>query len=161
MINLIRSPISKSAISKKLHQNDLFAGFQYIRKDNFTKIFMIMVTISNVAYSVIYLLPTVYSKNVLNAGSSGYSAIEISVSIGMMLSLWIISKLNIRRVGRIFILENLIGRFLILTLCFGSSMGLTLLIYFLFGVVDGITLPCYTYLQLHIPDEKREGYMLY
>ena len=139
----------------KISLDEMVVSVRYILKDSFTKWFIALVAICNIAYSVIYMLPSIYSKVVLGSDIYGYSMIETAIAIGMVIGIYFIGIIKINYVTRWFLFGNFVGGLLMILLSSIPSLGMTLIIYFLFGMTDAISIPSYTYLQLHTPEEIR------
>lgn len=85
LIMLIPYTQASSRENQLFSRKDVALSLQWIRNSSFTKAFIICIAISNIAYSIIYMMPSVLSKNVLGSGVGGYSMIECCVSLGMIL----------------------------------------------------------------------------
>lgn len=62
---------------------------------------------------------------------------------------------GIRRAGLFFVIGSILGAVLMMTMSQVDHILITMLIYFLFGISDAITIPVFTYLQIMIPNEMQ------
>ena len=155
LIMLIPYTQASSRENQLFSRKDVALSLQWIRNSSFTKAFIICIAISNIAYSIIYMMPSVLSKNVLGSGVGGYSMIECCVSLGMIVGAGFISMKRIRRAGLFFVIGSILGAILMMTMSQVDHILITMLIYFLFGISDAITIPVFTYLQITIPNEMQ------
>lgn len=155
LIMLIPYTQASSRENQLFSRKDVALSLRWIRNSSFTKAFIICIAISNIAYSIIYMMPSVLSKNVLGSGVGGYSMIECCVSLGMIVGAGFIGMKGIRRAGLFFVIGSILGAVLMMTMSQVDHILITMLIYFLFGISDAITIPVFTYLQITIPNEMQ------
>lgn len=136
----------------KFSFKSLTKGFSYIKKDMFIKQFAIIIFLSNIVYDITYNMPSVYARDVLQLGADGYGYIQTSLSLGAILGGLVLGVIKSKRVGVIFALSTVIAGIMILLLGFNTSVFLGILLYFLFSLTDLLSIPCFTYLQLHVDD---------
>lgn len=157
MISLIKLNNKNDSVGGGLAFNlpNLFDGLKYIKKDKYVASFLFLLTICNITYGVIFTLPSIYSKNILNSGVEGFGLIQAGLSLGMLLGVSIIGNIKIKKAGILFLIGLLSGGVTLVILGLNQVALIAVIIYFVFGICDSLTIPSFTYLQLHVNDEIR------
>lgn len=136
----------------KFNFKSITKGFSYIRKDKFVKQFAIIIFLSNIVYDITYNMPSVYARDVLQLGADGYGYIQTALSLGVVIGGLVLGVIKAKRVGIIFALSTIIAGLMLLLLGLNTNVLLGILLYFLFSLTDFLSIPCFTYLQLHVDD---------
>lgn len=135
-----------------LDKKTITAGFSYIMRSPFITEFVILIFLSNIAYDIIYNLPSVYSRDVLHLGAEGYGFIQTALSLGAIMGTLVIGLINTRRIGILFSVCSFLAGILLILLGFNSSVYFAIALYFIFSMTDSLTIPCFTYFQLYVDD---------
>lgn len=136
----------------KFNFKSLTKGFSYIKRDKFVKQFAIIIFLSNIVYDITYNMPSVYARDVLQLGADGYGYIQTALSLGAIAGGLVLGIIKSKRVGVLFASSTIIAGFMLLLLGFNTNVFLGILLYFLFSLSDFMSIPCFTYLQLHVDD---------
>lgn len=136
----------------KFNFKSLTKGFRYIKNDEFVKQFVIIIFLSNIVYDITYNLPSVYARDVLQLGADGYGYIQTALSLGAIAGGLVLGIIKSKRVGIIFASSTIIAGLMLLLLGINTSIFFGILLYFLFSLTDFLSIPCFTYLQLHVED---------
>lgn len=65
----------------------LSTEFKQIKEDSYVTKFVILIFLANVVYGLVYNLPSIYARNVLEVGAEGFGFIQTALSAGMFLGL--------------------------------------------------------------------------
>ena len=148
----IAGTVDKPKENEGFRWKSLTAGFRYIRKDAFVLDFVILIFLCNMVYEMMYNLPSVYARDVLHMGVEGYGFIQTALSLGGIVGTIILGFIRSKRVGILFAISSIAGGVFIFLLGVTQAATLGIALYFLFSLTDALTIPCFTYLQLHVED---------
>lgn len=134
--------------------SSLKGGVTYIKSKKFILQFMIVTFISNIAYTVIYGLIPAVAKDVFNS-SIIYSILQIGVTLGSSVGLFIIGNMKIKKVGKTSIWGSFLAAGFVILFTFTKYPILAIGFISLFGLVDSATIPIFGYNQKQIDDQYR------
>lgn len=150
--DLVRDSCEESKSKNIL--SSLRGGLIYIRSKKFILQFMFVTFISNIAYTVIYGLIPAIARDVFNS-SIIYSILQIGVTLGSSVGLFIIGNMKIKKVGKTSILGSFLAAGFIILFTFTKYPILAIGFISLFGLVDSATIPIFGYNQKQIDDQYR------
>lgn len=127
-------------------------GFIYIKKDAFVRDFVVLVFMCNIVFCVIYNMPSAYAREVLQWDAQGYGYIQTAISSGAIAGGLVLSFLKFKRVGVLFAFSTIGAGTMLAVLGINTGIVLGVILYFVFSLTDILSIPCFTYLQLHVDD---------
>jgi predicted MFS family arabinose efflux permease len=134
------------------HRENVLA---YVLKSSYFLPFVIIVTISNIAYNSLDTALPLYAKDILQSESLEYSIFEIVLSLGTILGAYLLSKLHIKSIGKPYALAMIASALIVLILALTSRVFLVTVLLFMLTLCDALTLPSFTRFQTDVPKDIR------
>lgn len=132
---------------------DVKYTFKSIYKISFLKKFVMLMFILNIAYGFIpYILPLIISNN--NNSSILLGGLKSAITIGEILGLFLVVKLG-RYVSILFKVSMVGCAIIMFSLINISNMNIIIIIFLLYGALDSITQPLFSYTVSSIDEESR------
>lgn len=134
-------------------KSDLKCMYFGITKNSFIIKFIVIMFILNLAYGYIpYILPVKIARDFSSATTLGF--IKSAMSVGEVIGLYIVSK-NGQKVSRLFKISMLGNALCMLSLIFIDNVFAILMIFGLYGLLDSLTQPLFSYTITTIDSENR------
>lgn len=138
---------------------DLHEGWQYIKTDEFVRVFLLMVVLLNLPYSVMNLFPLAYSNKVLGAGAAEYGILKAVIFVATLVSMFIIGRYKIfREKPALFFTLGIFGAGLSMFFFspfFHNNHFTVVLLFFAYEFCDSVTQPIYAIFRGRIPSVLR------
>jgi len=128
------------------------SGFRYAFGDTFVWQFIVLIFLTNITSDVFYNLTSLYTIDVLNAKAEIYGVIQTAISAGMLVSTTLVGMLNLKKAGRLLVMGFLISGTVMVMLGITGNIPVAIILFFFYSFGDALGIPCFTYLQLHVPD---------
>jgi len=155
---LIRLPPSadREASANSLW-TDLKEGFGYLGTQRALLVMVALFAVMNFTAAPIMVLLPVFAKNVLRVGSEGYGLLQASMGVGLLGGSILIGAVGqVKRKGSFVMKWALVDGLLLAAIGLSRNLPMAMLIFALFGVVNGvINVTLMAFLQSIIADEFR------
>ena len=151
-------PVNGLVDNSKKDVNDLgniHYAIKYIFNHPYIYQFIILIFCSNIVFDLVYELPAAYSYFVLSGTTATYGLLQTCMSIGMILGVAIVGITSLKKAGIAFMFSALLGGFVLFLLSSNNSIILAATLFLAFSMLDALSTPCFTYLQLLVEDNVK------
>jgi predicted MFS family arabinose efflux permease len=148
---------SRKGSSTKEFLKEFLAGLEFIRRNFIINYSLIKMFVATSAIAVISLLAISYAKEILGIGAENFGYLIISVGVGMMVGLPLLSKLSHRvKKGTLVIIGFLLSGLTLIALPYTDNLNYALILTFVLGISNIlVTSSIQTILQQMIPRSIR------